>query len=149
MANLRDIRRRIKSVKNTAQIKAMKQVAGKIKGDLAQYRELAAFAQFGSDLDARTKSTLDRGARIVELFKQPQYRPILIQVQVAVLWAMQKGLFDSVPVDQVTATQNKFADFLETRKETVLDNIRTRAKIDEGIEKELGAALAEFQSFNT
>ncbi len=139
----------VSRVGSAAQIKAMKQVAGKIKGDLAQYRELAAFAQFGSDLDARTKSTLDRGARIVELFKQPQYRPILIQVQVAVLWAMQKGLFDSVPVDQVTATQNKFADFLETRKETVLDNIRTRAKIDEGIEKELGAALAEFQSFNT
>ena len=127
----------------------MKQVAGKIKGDLAQYRELAAFAQFGSDLDARTKATLDRGARIVELFKQPQYQPMPIQTQAAVLWAMQQGLFDSVPVDQVKATQNKLIDFLETRKETVLNNIRTRAKIDEGIEKELGAALAEFKSFNS
>jgi len=124
-------------------------VAGKIKGDLAQYRELAAFSQFGSDLDARTKATLDRGARIVELFKQPQYQPMSIETQAAVLWAMQQGLFDSVPVDQVKATQNKLTDFLETRKETVLNNIRTRAKIDEGIEKELGAAIEEFKSFNT
>ena len=139
----------VSRVGSAAQIKAMKQVAGKIKGDLAQYRELAAFAQFGSDLDARTKATLDRGARIVELFKQPQYQPMPIQTQAAVLWAMQQGLFDSVPVDQVKATQNKLIDFLETRKETVLNNIRTRAKIDEGIEKELGAALAEFKSFNS
>ena len=139
----------VSRVGSAAQIKAMKQVAGKIKGDLAQYRELAAFAQFGSDLDARTKATLDRGARIVELFKQPQYQPMPIQTQAAVLWAMQQGLFDSVPVDQVKATQNKLIDFLETRKETVLNNIRTRAKIDEGIEKELGAAIAEFKSFNS
>ena len=127
----------------------MKQVAGKIKGDLAQYRELAAFAQFGSDLDARTKATLERGARIVELFKQPQYRPLLIQVQAAILWAMQKGLFDSVPVDKVKDTQNKLADFLESRKEAVLNAIQSRGKIDEGIEKDLGAAVEEFKSFNT
>jgi len=139
----------VSRVGSAAQIKAMKQVAGKIKGDLAQYRELAAFAQFGSDLDARTKATLDRGARIVELFKQPQYQPMSIETQAAVLWAMQQGLFDLVPVDQVKTTQNKLIDFLETRKETVLNNLRTRAKIDEGIEKELGAALAEFKSFNT
>ena len=139
----------VSRVGSASQIKAMKQVAGKIKGDLAQYRELAAFAQFGSDLDARTKATLDRGARIVELFKQPQYQPMSIETQAAVLWAMQQGLFDLVPVDQVKTTQNKLIDFLETRKETVLNNLRTRAKIDEGIEKELGAALAEFKSFNT
>ena len=139
----------VSRVGSAAQIKAMKQVAGKIKGDLAQYRELAAFAQFGSDLDARTKATLERGARIVELFKQAQYHPMSIEVQAAILWAMQKGLFDSVPVDQVKSTQNKLTDFLETRKETVLNNIRSRAKIDEGIEKELGAAIEEFKSFNS
>ncbi|MEI8386003.1 MAG: F0F1 ATP synthase subunit alpha [Verrucomicrobiota bacterium] len=139
----------VSRVGSAAQIKAMKQVAGKIKGDLAQYRELAAFSQFGSDLDARTKATLERGARIVELFKQPQYRPILIEVQAAILWAMQKGLFDSVPVDQVKSTQDKLADYLETRKEAILNNIRSRGKIDEGIEKELGAAVEEFKSFNS
>ena len=127
----------------------MKQVAGKIKGDLAQFRELAAFAQFGSDLDARTKATLERGARIVELFKQAQYRPLPTEVQAAILWAMQKGLFDSVPVDRVKSTQDKLTDFLVTRKESILNNIRTRGKIDEGIEKELGAAVEEFKSFNS
>ena len=139
----------VSRVGSAAQIKAMKQVAGKIKGDLAQYRELAAFSQFGSDLDARTKATLERGARIVELFKQPQYRPILIEVQAAILWAMQKGLFDSVPVDQVKSTQDKLADYLETRKEAILNAIRSKGKIDEGIEKELGAAVEEFKSFNS
>jgi len=79
----------VSRVGSAAQIKAMKQVAGKIKGDLAQYRELAAFAQFGSDLDARTKSTLERGARIVELFKQAQYNPLAVEMQAIVLWAMQ------------------------------------------------------------
>jgi F-type H+/Na+-transporting ATPase subunit alpha len=138
----------VSRVGSAAQIKAMKQVAGKIKGDLAQYRELAAFAQFGSDLDARTKATLERGARIVELFKQPQYRPLPIQMQAAILWAMQKGLFDSVPVDKVKETQDKLADFLETRKESILNNIQSRGKIDEGIEKELVAAVEEFKSFN-
>ena len=90
----------VSRVGSAAQIKAMKQVAGKIKGDLAQFRELAAFAQFGSDLDAKTKAKLDRGARIVELFKQPQYNPIAVEVQVAVLWAVQNDFFDDVPVDK-------------------------------------------------
>jgi F-type H+-transporting ATPase subunit alpha len=106
----------VSRVGSAAQIKAMKQVAGKIKGDLAQYRELAAFAQFGSDLDAKTKSTLERGARIVELFKQPQYNPISVEMQAIILWSMQKGLFDPVAVDKVKTTQNKFVEFIETRK---------------------------------
>lgn len=138
----------VSRVGSAAQIKAMKQVAGKIKGDLAQYRELAAFAQFGSDLDARTKSTLERGARIVELFKQAQYNPMMVHVQAAILWAMQKGLFDSVPVDRVKDTQLKLADFLETRKEAILNKILAKKQFDEEIEKELGAAVEEFKSFN-
>jgi F-type H+-transporting ATPase subunit alpha len=139
----------VSRVGSAAQIKAMKQVAGKIKGDLAQFRELAAFAQFGSDLDARTKATLERGARIVELFKQPQYRPVPIRVQAAIVWAMQKGLFDSVPVEKVKATQDKLADFLESRKEAVLDRIEAKKQFDGEIEKELGAAVEEFKSFNS
>ena len=138
----------VSRVGSAAQIKAMKQVAGKIKGDLAQYRELAAFAQFGSDLDARTKSTLDRGARIVEIFKQAQYHPLSTQLQAAILWAMQKGLFDPVAVDKVKETQNKLADFLESRKASTLAKILAGGKIDEEIEKELAAAIEEFKSFN-
>jgi F-type H+/Na+-transporting ATPase subunit alpha len=106
----------VSRVGSAAQIKAMKQVAGKIKGDLAQYRELAAFAQFGSDLDAKTKATLDRGARIVELFKQSQYSPLAVQTQSAILWAMQKGFFDPIAVNKVKEAQSKLIDFLETRE---------------------------------
>ena len=135
----------VSRVGSAAQIKAMKQVAGKIKGDLAQYRELAAFAQFGSDLDARTKATLDRGARIVELFKQTQYQPMPVQLQAAVLWAMQKGHLDSVPVERVKEFQNKLQDFLNTRKEALLAKILAKKQIDEEVETELKAALEEFK----
>ncbi|HCP05722.1 MAG TPA: F0F1 ATP synthase subunit alpha, partial [Verrucomicrobiales bacterium] len=93
----------VSRVGSAAQIKAIKQVAGKIKLELAQFRELAAFAQFSSDLDAATKAKLDRGARIVEVFKQTQYQPLLVEVQVAILWTIQNGYFDSVPVDKVKA----------------------------------------------
>ena len=138
----------VSRVGSAAQIKAMKQVAGKIKGDLAQYRELAAFAQFGSDLDARTKSTLERGARIVELFKQAQYNPIAVEMQAIVLWSMQKGLFDSVAVDKVKATQNKFVDFISTRKSSILEKLGKKRQFDEEVEKELTAALEDFKAFN-
>ena len=110
----------VSRVGSAAQIKAIKQVAGKVKLDLAQFRELAAFAQFGSDLDAATKARLDRGQRIVELFKQIQYNPIPVEQQVAVLWAMQNGFIDPVPVERVKEFQNKLQDFLETRKESLL-----------------------------
>ncbi|MFM8763230.1 MAG: F0F1 ATP synthase subunit alpha, partial [Spartobacteria bacterium] len=139
----------VSRVGSAAQIKAMKQVAGKIKGDLAQYRELAAFAQFGSDLDAKTKATLDRGARIVELFKQPQYNPIAVEMQAIILWAMQKGLFDPIAVDKVKAAQNKFVEFIETRKPGILEKVGKKRMFDEEVEKELKAALEEFKSFNT
>jgi F-type H+-transporting ATPase subunit alpha len=139
----------VSRVGSAAQIKAMKQVAGKIKGDLAQYRELAAFAQFGSDLDAKTKATLDRGARIVELFKQSQYNPIAVEMQAIVLWAMQKGLFDPIAVDKVKAAQSKFVEFIETRKASILEKVGKKRMFDEEVEKELKAALEEFKSFNT
>ena len=103
----------VSRVGSAAQIKAIKQVAGKVKLDLAQYRELAAFAQFGSDLDAATRARLDRGQRIVELFKQKQYNPIPVEQQVAVMWAMQNGYVDPVPVDRVKEYQLKLQDWLE------------------------------------
>ena len=110
----------VSRVGSAAQIKAMKQVAGQLKGDLAQFRELAAFAQFGSDLDAKTQAQIDRGKRIVEIFKQPQYNPIPVEVQVAVLWAVQNGYIDDVPVDQVKDFQAKLTEFLTTRKAELL-----------------------------
>ena len=136
----------VSRVGSAAQIKAIKQVAGKIKLDLAQFRELAAFAQFGSDLDAATKARLDRGQRIVELFKQVQYNPIAVEEQVAVLWAMQNGYLDPVPVDRVKEFQTKLQDFLQTRKESVLAAIRTKRALDKDLEAELATALNEFKA---
>jgi len=135
----------VSRVGSAAQIKAMKQVAGKIKGDLAQFRELAAFAQFGSDLDARTKSQLERGQRIVELFKQQQYNPQPVELQVAVIWTMQKGYFDAVPVDRVKDFQKQLTEFLNTRKEAILAAILKKGAVDSEIEKDLTAAVEEFK----
>ena len=116
--------------------------------DLAQFRELAAFAQFGSDLDAATKARLDRGQRIVELFKQIQYNPIPVEEQVAVLWAMQNGYLDSVPVEKVKQFQVKLQDYLRTRKESLLGNIVSKRALDKELEAELAATLDEFKSMN-
>jgi F-type H+-transporting ATPase subunit alpha len=136
----------VSRVGSAAQIKAIKQVAGKIKLDLAQFRELAAFAQFGSDLDAATKARLDRGQRIVELFKQIQYKPIPVEEQVAVLWAMQNGYLDPVPVERVKEFQMKLQDYLQTRKESVLAAIRTKKAIDKDLEADLATALNDFKA---
>jgi len=135
----------VSRVGSAAQIKAMKQVAGKIKGDLAQFRELAAFAQFGSDLDAKTKAQLDRGQRIVELFKQTQYRPMPVELQAAVLWAMQNGYFDDVPVLGLKAFQTQLQDYFETRKSAITAAIFAKGMIDDAIASDLKAALTEFK----
>jgi len=136
----------VSRVGSAAQIKAIKQVAGKVKLDLAQFRELAAFAQFGSDLDAATRARLDRGQRIVELFKQKQYNPIPVDEQVAVMWAMQNGYLDSVPVDRVKEYQLKLQDWLQTRKEGLLAAIREKKELDKDLESQLKAALDEFKT---
>lgn len=135
----------VSRVGSAAQIKATKQVAGKIKGDLAQFRELAAFAQFGSDLDARTKAQLDRGQRIVELFKQQQYNPQSVELQVAILWTMQKGYLDAIPVARVRDFQKQLTEFLTTRKEPILASILKKGSIDAELEKELTTAVDEFK----
>lgn len=136
----------VSRVGSAAQIKAVKQVAGKIKGDLAQFRELAAFAQFGSDLDAKTKSILDRGARIVELFKQVQYNPLATEIMVSTLWSMQNGYMDDVAVDKIKDFQLKLQDYFTTRKDTILAKIRDKGAIDDEISGELKAALTEFKT---
>ena len=134
----------VSRVGSAAQIKAIKQVAGKIKLELAQFRELAAFAQFSSDLDAATKAKLDRGARIVEVFKQTQYQPLLVEVQVAILWTIQNGYFDSVPVDKVKAFQNRLTEILTTRKDNILSAIRQKKAVDDAIAADLKSALSDF-----
>jgi F-type H+/Na+-transporting ATPase subunit alpha len=138
----------VSRVGSAAQIKAIKQVAGKIKLDLAQFRELAAFAQFGSDLDAATKARLDRGQRIVELFKQTQYNPIPVEEQVAILWAMQNGYLDSVPVEKIKSFQVKLQDYLRTRKESILNDIVSKKAIDKDLETQLAGAIDEFKATN-
>src|SRR5205809_506716 len=135
----------VSRVGSAAQIKAMKQVAGRIKGDLAQFRELAAFAQFGSDLDAKTQGMLERGKRIVEIFKQPQYNPIPVEIQSAVLWAVQNNFFDDVPVDKIKDFQAKLTDFLNTRKAELLTKIRTEKAISDAVAAELKGVVAEFK----
>jgi F-type H+/Na+-transporting ATPase subunit alpha len=135
----------VSRVGSAAQIKAMKQVAGRIKGDLAQFRELAAFAQFGSDLDAKTQALLERGKRIVELFKQNQYSPLPVEAQAVVLWTVQNNFLDDVPVDKVKDFQAKLTDFMATRKTELLAKIRNEKAISDAITAELKAAITEFK----
>jgi len=134
----------VSRVGSACQIKAMKQVSGRIKLELAQFRELAAFAQFGSDLDAKTQAQLERGKRIVEVFKQPQYNPMSVELQVAVLWAVQNGHFDKVDVDKVKDFQAKLTDFLSTRKEDLLSRIRAEKKVSDEIAADLKSAIEDF-----
>ena len=136
----------VSRVGSAAQIKATKQVGGKLKGELAQFRELAAFAQFGSDLDAKTKSQLDRGSRIVELFKQPAFNPIPIEQQVATLWAMQRGYYDDLPLNRVNAAAVSLREFVATRKDALLTKIRNKAALDADLEAELKTALDEWKA---
>jgi F-type H+/Na+-transporting ATPase subunit alpha len=135
----------VSRVGSAAQIKAMKQVAGRIKGDLAQFRELAAFAQFGSDLDAKTQALLERGKRIVELFKQNQYSPLPVEMQVVVLWSSQNGFMDDVAVDKIKDFQAKLIDFIATRKADLLTKVRNEKAISDAIGAELKAAVTEFK----
>src|SRR5512136_497135 len=135
----------VSRVGSAAQVKAMKQVAGRLKGELAQFRELAAFAQFGSELDAKTQAQIDRGKRIIEIFKQPQYSPIPVEVQVAVIWAVQNGYVDDVAVNRVKEFQAKLTDFLTTRKADLLRQILLKKALSDELTAELKAAVDQFK----
>jgi len=139
----------VSRVGSAAQIKAMKQVAGKLKGELAQFRELAAFAQFGSDLDAKTQAQINRGKRIVEIFKQQQYNPVPVEVQVATLWMVQNAYVDDVPVERVKEFQGKFTEFLTTRKGPLLAKILKERALNDALIAELKSAADEFKSTST
>lgn len=133
----------VSRVGGDAQIKPMKKVAGKLKLAMAQFREMEAFAQFASDLDPETKKQIERGQRITELLKQPQYQPVAVEDQVVGIFAINNGYFDGVAVKDVSATEKKLTDFMNKAKRTLLDKIAA-GQWDEKIEAELKEACGEF-----
>src|SRR5271155_856209 len=135
----------VSRVGSAAQIKAMKQVAGRVKLELAQYRELAAFAQFGSDPDPKTQRLLARGARLTELLKQPQFSPFAVEVEVVILFAMQKGYFDQVPVDRIKEFKSRLTEFLTTRKADLLEKIAQEKALSPALTTGLKAAADQFK----
>jgi F-type H+-transporting ATPase subunit alpha len=136
----------VSRVGGNAQIKAMKQVAGPLRLSLAQFRELEAFAQFGSDLDATTQRQLNRGARLVEILKQPQYRPVAVERQVAIIWVVTNGHLDDVAVKHIRQWEQDFLAYLESAHPAVLDGLRTRKAIDDPMTAALKAAVDGFKS---
>ena len=136
----------VSRVGSSAQIKAMKQVAGPIKGELAQYREMAAFAKFGSDLDASTQKLLARGERLTELLKQPQYAPLKVEEQVCVIYAGTRGYLDGIPTSAVGRFEAEFLALLRGKHAKLLDGIRTKKALDDNLEGELKSVLASFTS---
>jgi F-type H+-transporting ATPase subunit alpha len=137
----------VSRVGGNAQIKAMKQVAGPLKGELAQYREMAAFAKFGSDLDAATQRLLNRGARLTELLKQPQFSPAPVEEQIALIYAGTRGYLDKIDVDQVQRFERELTSWLRTKKADLLKSIMEKKDISkDGIEDKLKAALNEFSA---
>src|SRR5438876_5158942 len=135
----------VSRVGGSAQVKAMKQVAGRLRLDLAQYRELAAFSQFGSDLDKATQKQLARGARVVEVLKQPQYQPMPVEQQVMVIFAVTNGYLDDVPVPEIRAWEQGFRDFMVAQHPDVGEEIRTRRVLGDDLTARLRAAVAAYK----
>ena len=134
----------VSRVGGSAQIRAMRQVAGTLRLDLAQYRELAAFAQFGSDLDKSTQAQLNRGARLVEILKQPQYEPLPVERQVAMIYAGTNGYLDNIAVPEVRAFESELYKFIETRAPEVLRGIVEKKQLDDQLKGALDRAVKEF-----
>jgi F-type H+-transporting ATPase subunit alpha len=134
----------VSRVGGSAQIKAMRQVAGSLRLDLAQFRELAAFAQYGSDLDQSTQAQLNRGRRLVEILKQPQYQPVAVEKQVVIIYAATKGFLDQVPLEDVRRYEDDLYRHLEARAPGVLSGIAEKKIIDDEAKAALETALADF-----
>jgi F-type H+-transporting ATPase subunit alpha len=134
----------VSRVGGAAQTKAMKKVSGSMKLDLAQYREMAAFAQFGSDLDAATQKLLNRGARLTELLKQPQFSPMPFEEQTVSIYAGTNGYLDDVPVNRVTDYEEQMLAFMRSEHGDVLDEIRTTQKFEDDTKAKVVAALDAF-----
>jgi F-type H+-transporting ATPase subunit alpha len=135
----------VSRVGGAAQIKAMKQVAGTLRLDLAQFREMAAFAQFGSDLDAATQRMLARGARLVEVLKQPQFQPQPVERQVLIVYAATSGYLDQLPVDAVRRYEVELFDFVEAKHPEVLKVLREKRELSPDVKQTLEAVLEEFR----
>ncbi len=134
----------VSRVGGSAQIKAMRQVAGSLRLDLAQYRELAAFSQFGSDLDPATQKQLNRGKRLTEILKQPQYRPLSVEKQVAIIYSATNGYLDAVAVERLREFEDGLYQFLETRHPGILPAIAEKKILDDDVKKALNGALDEY-----
>lgn len=134
----------VSRVGSSAQTKAMKKVAGKLKLSLAQFRELEAFAQFGSDLDESTKRQLELGRRMTEILKQPQYSPLSLEEQVTILYAVNNGLFNEISAERMQEAETKFHSYMKTHAKEVLETIRDTKNLDESTEEKLKAAIASF-----
>jgi F-type H+-transporting ATPase subunit alpha len=139
----------VSRVGGAAQVKAMKQVAGTLRLDLAQYRELAAFAQFGSDLDAATQAQLTRGERLVEILKQPQYQPLSMEKQVTILYAGTKGHLDALPVDSLASFETELYDHIERNASDIFETLKEKEAIDDALDSRMNEVIATFsEEFN-
>jgi F-type H+-transporting ATPase subunit alpha len=136
----------VSRVGGNAQIKAMRQVAGRVRLDLAQYRELAAFAQFASELDSHSQSQLARGERIMELLKQDQYQPLPVEIQIAVIFAGVGGFVDDVAVPELRKWEAGYVSHLTGKHASLLAEIKIRKQIDEGIKSRLEEAIKEYKA---
>jgi F-type H+-transporting ATPase subunit alpha len=134
----------VSRVGSSAQTKAMKKVAGKLKLSLAQFREMEAFAQFGSDLDAETQRQLDLGRRMTEVLKQPQYSPISLEREVVILYAVNNGHFNEIPVDKMQETESKFYNFMDTNAKDVMTGIKEKKELTEELENRLKESIKQF-----
>jgi F-type H+-transporting ATPase subunit alpha len=134
----------VSRVGGSAQIRAMRQVAGSLRLDLAQYRELAAFAQFGSDLDKATQAQLTRGARLVEILKQPQYEPLPVERQIALIFAGTNGFLDAVPTSDMRAFETGLYQFIETRDAQLFRSIAEKKQLDDQLKGALSQLVKDF-----
>ena len=141
-----DVGLSVSRVGGSAQIKAMKQIAGRMRLDLAQYRELAAFAQFGSDLDKSTTEQLDRGVRMVETLKQAQYSPLKVDEQILVIYTAVRGFLSDIPVNQVVNFQRDFLKFMNSNHPEIGQTIVEKQKLDDALEASINSAIEEFKS---
>ncbi|HUE39134.1 MAG TPA: F0F1 ATP synthase subunit alpha, partial [Candidatus Binatia bacterium] len=136
----------VSRVGGNAQIKAMKQVAGTLRLDLAQFREMAAFAQFGSDLDAATQRMLARGARLVEVLKQPQFQPQPVERQILIVYAATTGYIDQIPVEQVRRYETELGEYVEAKHAQLLTTLREKRELTAEVKQQLNAVLEEFKA---
>src|SRR5205823_8240071 len=135
----------VSRVGGNAQTRAMRQVAGSLRLDLAQFRELAAFSQFASDLDKATKSRIDRGQRLTEILKQPQYAPLPVEKQVMIIFAGTNGFLDDLPVDQIRGFEQELYKYLDSSRSGILKQIVEKKQLDDNLKNEIKNALTEFK----